>query len=134
MSARKKNQCRRQVSAQAAQTSFDQMKTSSPSPLEALCDDCMRASVLMGAETLRFVQLRAKKDFDLWQDLVACKDPMQAYDCQRQFYSQMLNDYMEEAARLFSIANQTDDYDTAPSMPSSPGQEETQDPARVNAA
>jgi peptide subunit release factor 1 (eRF1) len=82
-------------------------------PLKDVCDDVLNASVAMGADTLRFVQMRAKKDFDLWQNIVACKTPIQAYECQWSFYQQMLDDYMDEAARLFTIANQTDDFEAA---------------------
>ena len=78
-------------------------------PLKAICDDCLRAYVAMSAEMLRFCQMRAKKDFDLWQDLTGGKEPMQAYARHWRFCGELMDDYMDEAAKLYALANQTDE-------------------------
>ena len=100
--------------------SYQQAQSSMPSqpfgeamgamvPLQAICSDCLTAYASMGTEAMRFWQMRLNKDMALLKDLASCRDPMQALDCQFRFYSQMLQDYLGESAKMFSLATATDD-------------------------
>lgn len=55
-------------------------------------------------EMSRFTQERLKEDAETWQVLAACRNPMDALECQRRFAEKAAEQYMAEAGKLSEIA------------------------------
>ena len=59
-----------------------------------------RAISALTEEMGQFVQARLQEDMGTWAKLTACKDPSQAFECQRQYAEKAAADYLDEANKL----------------------------------
>ena len=51
----------------------------------------------------RFTQARWHEDAEIWQVLAACRNPLDAIECQRRYAEKAAGQYMEEANKLTQL-------------------------------
>lgn len=54
----------------------------------------------LSEEMGQFVQSRLQEDLSIWTKLTTCKDPGQAFECQRMFVQKATTDYLDEFNKL----------------------------------
>lgn len=59
-----------------------------------------RAISALSEEMGHFVQARLQEDMGTWTRLTTCKDPSQAFECQRKYAEKAATDYLDEANKL----------------------------------
>ncbi|HEY9038487.1 MAG TPA: phasin family protein [Roseovarius sp.] len=62
-----------------------------------------KAWVEMGTETLRFVASRMQQDLETQKAMLACTDLGEMQKIQSEFYSQAMEEYRAQAARMMEI-------------------------------
>lgn len=63
-----------------------------------------RGVAAFSEEMTRFTQARLREDTETWQVLAACRNPMDALECQRRYAEKAAEQYLAEAGKLSEIA------------------------------
>lgn len=63
-----------------------------------------RGGSALREEMTQFVHARMQEDMGTWARLTICRDPIEAFECQRHYAEKAATDYFDEAGKLSRLA------------------------------